>query len=369
MFHVMNATPRSSRPRLALAVLAISVTFGVIEAAQGRFQYSYVSDADFWPEAMWRTLPSWLLLAAMVPAIFWMCRVARIGAENWRLTVPLQILAGTVFALLHLVGTAVIAAYRHGAAFDAYIPSMFGRYAVYGFFTYGAVAAVLHARHYQSEAQRQAMAAAELQAGLARARLRSLQAQLQPHFLFNALHSISSLALIGERERVVKTVSSLSELLRKSLDGSAEQQVTLAAELEIVDCYLDLERVRFGDRLSVERRIEPAALDAMVPSLMLQTLVENAVRHGIEARRGPGRLVIDATCVGGELHVEVRDSGPGFGPPGATRGRGIGLANTESRLQQLHGVAARLERGGAPEGGARVTVVLPFRRATPAAAR
>lgn len=359
--------PRTrSRPawRDALVVLAVALGFGLLEAWQGRLQFPEGSPRRFWSEALVRTLPCWVALAALVPPILWLARRVPVQRHTWPVAVPVQMVAGAIWVCLHIGASAVLIELLLNrplvSVADVFV-SIFSKYGVMDFFTYCGIVAAHHAIQSQAEARDRAVAASELSASLARARLQALRAQLDPHFLFNALNSISVLALQGHKEQVVQTVSCLGDVLRVSLGEGGDQEIPLASELEFLDRYLELERVRLGDRLTVERRIDPDTLGASVPSLLLQPLVENAIRHGIGARRGPGRIVLEARRDGDELEIEVRDSGPGFDPH-AWR-EGIGLANTRARLQQLHGDAQRLEIGMAPEGGARITVRIPFRPA------
>jgi two-component system LytT family sensor kinase len=351
----MKTPSSSSRWRLALVVVAAALGFSVLEVALARLRYSWAPMGAYWVTALWHIVPSWLIPAALLPAVAALSRAAPVDRTTWRASLPLHVLAAVAFTVIHLGGTAGLRAWR-GESFESVFVGLFSRYAVVDLFMYGAIVAVLQAHHFQSELR-------EREIGLARARLQVLRAQLQPHFLFNSLNAIAAMALNGERERVALTVSSLSELLRRSLDDSIDHEVPLETEMELLDHYLRLEKTRFEDRLSLESRVAPEALRALVPSLLLQPLVENAVRHGIERRRGPGRVVIEAAREGPRLRVEVRDSGPGFADAADAAGRGIGLANTQARLEQLYGPAHSLERGVAPEGGARVTIRLPFRAA------
>jgi len=205
--------------------------------------------------------------------------------------------------------------------------------------------------------------AASLKAWLVEARLDHLRAQLNPHFLFNTLNAVSTLALTGEREPVVATLSSLSTLLRVAFDRSLPQEIPLARELEILDQYLAVQRVRFGDRLTVVTTIADDAREAQLPSMMLQPLVENALHHGLERRPGPGRVTISARRAGGTLAVRVEDTGPGLAPAATGLRPGIGLANTRARLVELYGDAQSLTIANAEGGGACVEVVIPFRSA------
>jgi sensor histidine kinase YesM len=203
-----------------------------------------------------------------------------------------------------------------------------------------------------------------LEAGLAQARLAALRAQLDPHFLFNTLNAVSALALRGEREGVVKALSTLSDLLRATLGGAPTQEVALSDELALLDRYLEIQRLRFSDRLSVVRDIDASVLDAAVPAMLLQPLVENAIKHGIGARPEGMRIEIHARRVDAMVVLQVRDTGPGFGRRDSpeTNGQGIGLANTRERLAQLYGTTQRLECRDAEGQGGVVEVALPYRR-------
>lgn len=214
-------------------------------------------------------------------------------------------------------------------------------------------------RLYQRERERDRREL-ELTASLSRAKLEALRLQLQPHFLFNTLNTISNL-IRRDADAADEMITNLSELLRLSLDVG-EQEVPLRRELEILDCYLAIEQARFGRRLRVERQIDDAALDGLVPALVLQPLVENAVRHGIEPRAAPGTITIRAERTTDRLRLVVSDDGCGLKPADArTERRGIGLANTEARLRELHGDATQLVMREPPGGGVSVEIELPFR--------
>ncbi len=192
---------------------------------------------------------------------------------------------------------------------------------------------------------------------LTQAQLQALKMQLNPHFLFNTLNTISSL-MYSDVEAADAMMSRLSELLRLTLDKENSQEVTLKEEVETLERYLDIERIRFEERLRVSVDIEPAALEARVPNFSLQPLVENAIRHGIATRPEGGRLQIAAQRSSDMLEITLKDDGPGIcGPP---RKEGIGVANTRARLTQLYGKAHRFEMANAPGGGFLVTIAVPF---------
>jgi LytS/YehU family sensor histidine kinase len=195
---------------------------------------------------------------------------------------------------------------------------------------------------------------------LVRAQLEALKLQVQPHFLYNTLNAIMVLVRQQRGREAEETLGRLSDLLRSVLDGAATPEVTLRRELAIVRLYLDIEELRFGDRLRVELDAPAALLDAAVPQLALQPLVENAIRHGIGRRAGAGRLGIRAAREDGALVIRVSDDGPGLAAA-SSDGGGIGLASTRARLLHLYGDAARLTLEDAPGGGAVATLRVPWR--------
>ena len=224
--------------------------------------------------------------------------------------------------------------------------------------------AALAAGYYRRARDRE-LVASQLETQLARARLHVLEMRLHPHFLFNTLNSISELVHI-DPHAADRTLTRLGDLLRMSIDLEAGQEVPLARELELVSAYLEIERMRFQDRLGVEMRVDPEARRALVPSLVLQPLVENAIRHGLSPRARPGRVTVAAERDGGRLRLVVTDDGRGLPP--AFRER-VGLGTTRSRLEQLYGDAHRFELADAPGGGARATIEIPYRPAPEGAER
>jgi LytS/YehU family sensor histidine kinase len=202
--------------------------------------------------------------------------------------------------------------------------------------------------------------AAELEAQLARANLRALQAQLRPHFLFNALNTVAGLVRGDERRAATEMLAGLGDLLRATLKADGAHEVPLRDELDLVERYLAIERARFEDRLEVAVSVARGARDALVPSLILQPLVENALRHGIAPSRAGGRVAIVAEREDSVLRLQVRNTGAAGGA--AEAGEGVGLSNTRARLERLYGGAQRfrLERGAE---GAVATIELPFRPA------
>jgi LytS/YehU family sensor histidine kinase len=199
--------------------------------------------------------------------------------------------------------------------------------------------------------------ATQLERSLASARVHVLSLQLQPHFLFNTLNAIA--ALVAEDPNIAENMLvHLSNLLRLTFDADARDDVSVRTELTRVDMYVALQRMRFGDRLSVATRVDPDALDARVPAFLLQPLVENAISHGVEPRRGVGHIDIDARCLGDQLVLSVRDDGVGL-PPVAGRRERVGLSGTRARLEAMFPGAHQLDLRPAEPQGTVVTVVVP----------
>jgi len=205
---------------------------------------------------------------------------------------------------------------------------------------------------------------AELEARLARSKLQSLRMQINPHFLFNTLNAISTLVYVNPRA-ADEMIVDLSELLRNSLDSANEQEITLARELEFIRHYAGIEKKRFGDRLKVEENVPAEAVGAMVPALILQPLVENAIRHGIEPQRAPGVITIEARIDGRDLLLKVSDDGRGLVENAKEKGarQGIGLSNTRARLQELYGPEQELVFGKREPRGCVVQIRMPYHTA------
>ncbi len=200
--------------------------------------------------------------------------------------------------------------------------------------------------------------ATRLEMQLVQARLDALVGQLQPHFLFNTLHTISAFVL-EDPKQANRMITRLSELLRQSFNRERGPLVTLEEELELLDHYVAIQEARFGDRLRVTFRVDPRAASAVVPTLLLQPLVENAIRHGVVPNGSVAEIAIAAVREGDRLHLEVRDNGPGLN--GNSGGGGLGLANTRARLQELYGPNHRFELTNAPApGGALAVIEIPF---------
>jgi signal transduction histidine kinase len=297
------------------------------------------------------------LWAAYTPAILWLA--ARFPLEErraWAQRLPVHLAAALGTALLDAAAFILVQPALGPHPSPGYL-GFLSTGAMLSVLSYTAVLALGHALRYHRLWLERQVRGAELERQLALTRLQALTAQLRPHFLFNALHTVGALVRAGESQTAIRTLASLGDLLRLSLrDGLPE--VALRDELAFAARYLEVEGTRFRGRLDFRLKVAPAVEGALVPRFLLQPLVENAVRHGIEPCAAPGHVEIRVQREGGALSIEVRDSGPGLGA--SEPGGGVGLANTRERLRRLYGARQRLELEPVPGGGTRVRIELPF---------
>lgn len=312
-------------------------------------------------------LADFLLWAAFTPAALRFIWRAPLHRGNWRRHVPVQLAVGSFIAVAYTLVDQLV---REGLSrtlaepdlAQPFTASLFFRLFVTNAFAYVDIALVGHAVHYARDARSKELRSSQLEARLAEAQLQVLRMQLHPHFLFNTLHSVS--ALMHKDVRAAdRMLALLGDLLRDSFDKIGAQEVSLKQELGFLERYLEIERTRFRDRLHVEIDVAPEALDAEVPNLILQPLVENAIRHGAGRRREASHVQIVAFPRDGWLHVLIRDDGPGLPTEEElSRRGGVGLANTQARLAQIYGKDHRFELRNRPEGGVEVALSLPFRQ-------
>ena len=283
----------------------------------------------------------------------------RRGGPAGRVPLPLEIL---LYAVTSIGASYLAAAIIHFTMLPGLLGSarsvlINGVFALVFSLLFGGIA---YAVHFYRESMSRARAVEDMRVELAQAELRALRAQLQPHFLFNTLNSIAS--LIPSNPRAAEEMTTrLADVFRYALRASDRESAPLGEEIAFLRAYLDIERARFGPRLRVEERIEPGLEDALVPTLLLQPVVENAVRHGVAARAEGGRVVIAARRAGDRLELSVEDDGPGFDPdgPNTPDGHGFGLHSVRERLRAA-GLADALVVDSAPTRGARVVVRLPL---------
>lgn len=225
---------------------------------------------------------------------------------------------------------------------------------------YWAVIAFGYGGELQRKFKNEEIRAIQLESRLIEAELKALREQLKPHFLFNTLNTISVMVRDGKNEMAVTLLARLGSLLRMSLDGNHSNETTLRVEMDFLERYIEIQKARFPDRLTVAVSVEEGALGVPVPWLILQPIVENAILHGVAPKSGPGRVDIHGHLEGGSLHLEVNDDGPGV-PAGRRVVEGTGLANTRERLAKIYGGASRMTLRNRPTGGISVEIVLPCR--------
>ncbi|MGD8494844.1 MAG: histidine kinase [Gemmatimonadales bacterium] len=309
---------------------------------------------------------AWWLLAPLVAYLAW--RFPLTG-PCWKIRLLWHVVAGIAVATLQVVISATLFEWRDrtvslAGVYDRSV-DYFNEYVMFGFIAYlgmiGFVAAWTYyrgMRDREREAVRLALRTSKLERAMTEARLEALRRQLHPHFLFNSLNTVAGLARRGETERVTNMLERLGDLLRLRLDDEQPDEITLERELEWMAHYFAIERERFGDRLDVRVTVPRSLQQALVPAMLLQPLVENAVRHGIGSEEERGSVEVSARRDGDRLVITVSDSGPGFGTTWSSGG--IGLANTRERLAQLYGDDGVLATGNGAQTGGRVTVEIPW---------
>ena len=370
--------PRRSRDRLLWTVVGVSAVLVVLTLIASRFVAAppmaprggrllpRVGAAPTTPGELLRSLGIgsliWYACFLSAPLFVWVAR--RFPFETGRRAMSFLV------HILVIVGIAAVTAilqfkltYR-----DANMAPPLGAFVkislITGVLPFITVALAAHALDARSRAQERSLEMERVRSQLAESRLEALTAQLQPHFLFNTLQGISTL-IARDPVAADKMLTSLSELLREVLRRGDRREIELNEELRVLESYLDISRARFGDRLSIEVHADDATRRALVPFFVLQPLVENAIHHGISSHAGAGKVEIGARRDADRLLLTVTDDGPGIVTTDAQRG--IGLANTKARLEELYGASHRLELGRPDEGGFQVSVSIPFRESANAA--
>lgn len=275
-------------------------------------------------------------------------------------TVLAHLAGGLVFVALHMsLQLTVHFVFSGSSPFEPgfRLLHVFAFYVAMEMSVYAAIVLVLLLIEARGEASERALASARLERGIAAARLESLRAQLRPHFLFNALNALAVLARRGDGAAADRAIGDLGELLRASFEANGRQEIPLREEMEFLERYVRLQRIRFPGRLDLEWDVPEEARAALVPTMIVQPLVENAIEHGL-ATVGGGRVRVIARRSGDSLEVEVVDEGPGFGTGEAPGG--LGLANTRERLALLYGTRGSLTPDDGPGGGGRVRLRVPW---------
>ena len=300
----------------------------------------------------------WYSCAIFTPFIFWLVRRFPLRNPGLALDLAVHIAANVAFVALKFALFVPIARELDFLNRDATVIDQMIRGAFSQTLTYWVIVHVAVGLQLYREAQVRRLREVELERSLAEAKLQALSAQLHPHFLFNALNAVATL-MHRDVAAADRMVLELGELLRASLNSETKSEHSVGEEMRLAEQYLNIMRIRFGDRLAVRIDVEPQTRHARIPHLLLQPLIENAVRHGLERDTSTNTISVSVARANGRLEVVVKDNGPGFSvlPPSA----GVGLENTRERLQQLYGHNAQMRFENVRSGGAEVRVTLPYR--------
>jgi len=333
------------RARVWLAVWGGWTALAVFFAVSSSLTYRSTGRPANWALSFERSLSEWWLWALFTPLVVWLARRFPIQRGVAVRNAALHLLFGLVIAGTKTMGDRVVFAMMTG--FWMYL--LASTFAL-NLIIYGAIVTAAHGvEYYRRSRERE-----HLEAQLAETRLQMLSMQLQPHFLFNTLNTIAE--MVHEDPEAADTmIAGLSGLLRRTLDLGSTQEIPLAEEIDLMSRYLEIQKARFGDRLRVTVSVSERAQDARVPALLLQPIVENAIRHGLAARLDAGRIDVDAAVEGNTLVIRVTDDGTG-GAETINGTERVGIGNTRARLAAMYGERASLTLAPVEAGGARVTI-------------
>ena len=320
----------------------------------------HVSNPIWWFLGMYLWIPSTLI-------VFWLVKRFPIRKSSWYRVIPFHMVAAVWNSLL-MAATYTGLKYAwnliaEDGTFDylSTLSHVFSLSLGVDCMLYLMILVGVYAFRYYNQSRRSMFEAAELNARLAEAQLHALKMQLHPHFLFNAFHTVAMLVRQKRDEEAVDMIAGLGTLLRYVLDNALEQKVTLQQELNLLQHYLDIERVRFRDRLDVNLIVDTDVYEAAVPNILLQPLVENSIRHGIVPGSNLGQISITARREGTMLRLKIQDNGVGLPDNWSVdKQTGIGLSNTTLRLERLYPGNHHLDFSNAPEGGCLVNIVIPY---------
>ncbi|MCX6952756.1 MAG: histidine kinase [Verrucomicrobia bacterium] len=305
-----------------------------------------------------------LMWALMAPLILMLRDRVPLGAGRWVGGVGFHFAMSFVVMATYYLGRMLAYGIFYDEPFKEFwasaLDSFYGRNII-DMAYYWAVLAFGYSLEIYQRYKNEELRSARLEACLVEAELKALREQLRPHFLFNTMNTIAVLVREGKNDQAVTLIARLSSLLRMSLDNTRVQEVTLRQEMDFLALYIEIQRARFSDRLAVDIAIEPAALEARIPNLILQPLVENAILHGVAPKAGPGRVTVSGRIAEGQLHLEVRDDGPGLGDGTKRAKEGIGLSNTRERLEKIYGAHGHLSLRSEAGRGVSVLIILPCR--------
>jgi two-component system, LytTR family, sensor kinase len=355
--------PGRHRLRAGAVIAGIWTLVGLFSANQSYLAIQLGGGHPHWWALLGETMWSVWLWALYTPAIIWLAARVRVTRANWPAAVPVHIVAALSLTWIEALADVVRYQWMPPAT-PVPIAADFVSKAFIDLVSYAAIVVLAYAAHDRRRLAVRKMRAARLAQQLTRARLTALRGQLQPHFLFNTLNAIAELVHVDAAAADLM-IMRLAALLRRVVDADRAHAVGLLEELALLDAYLGIIRVRFGDRLTVTVRTDPTAAEALVPALLLQPIVENAIKHGIEARETGGEVDVEIRRQDGRVVIDVSDNGHGPARSAGAWHEGVGLRNTRRRLRAMYGSTHELLVHPRPDGGARVSIVLPY---VPAAA-
>jgi len=363
-FHAMSVPSNPGRALFRIAGIGAFWTLvGLAFASQFYLSSTMLGRAVTWSQAIGYSLGDWYVWAILSIPVLWLARrYPPEGPQPWR-TAAIHLGAALVCSLVYvllrsLVGVVHSRVLDEPVTFAEVFQPLLVKTYPFNLLVYGVIVTISHAIDYYRKYHERTVHALELEKHLTEARLQSLLRQLKPHFLFNTLNGIASL-MHSDVNAADKMLVRLGELLRLTMHHPGQPLTKLRDEIAFIEKYLEIERIRFRDRLTVGITAAPDTLEADVPSLIIQPLVENAIRHGLEPQTRPGRITVESRRDGEKLLLLVRDNGGGMPPGGFTR-EGIGLANTRERLRELYGDRHRFELANHPEGGLEVRLLIPL---------
>jgi two-component system, LytTR family, sensor kinase len=355
-------------------IFAVWTIIGLVFSAQWYFAAFRSEQPVAWSRALYMQMSWGYLWALATPLVLYLVRRFPFDKGRWPRNLFVHLLTSTLLIFIAGVIGHIIVYLNVGRAMGrTYTFANSVRFAISnyteGMGVYLLLVLLAYAYNYYQRYRQGELRASQLETQLSQAQLQALKMQLHPHFLFNTLHSISAL-LHKDTEAARKMITRLGDFLRLTLENSGRQEVTLKEEMEFLRCYLEIERIRFQDRLTTHVFIDAEALDVRVPNLILQPIVENAIRHAIAPRSTPGEIEIRAKHVDGFLRIQVLDNGPGLPMNRSVDSlfkKGLGLMNTQTRLERLYGARHRFEIANDPKGGLAVTLEIPSARENGAA--
>jgi two-component system, LytTR family, sensor kinase len=360
------------RLRQVLKYFAVWTLVALFLATQGATRALYYQRNIEWR----RLLPVWLadayLWSLLAPIVWFLSKRFPFRRNNWKGATAVHLACATVLALVQAmlfsltsIGLGFPIRPTFGGTFLAVLPVDLHL----NLMIYGAIVGIQHVdniyrnyRERETKAAQLELRASELQRQLAQSKLSALRMQLHPHFLFNTLNAIVVLVRQGKMHEADRMLTHLSELLRQTLDEWDSQEVPLRREMEFLGLYLDIERVRFQDRLAVHIAMAPETSGALVPCFLLQPVVENAIRHGIATKSASGNIVLRSCRTDSVLELQVCDDGPGFAAGDSGR-EGVGLSNTRARLRELYGELQSVELQSSDRGTV-ATIRIPYHQET-----